>query len=196
MYLKRSWRSWRCQFWPRGSSDHQLPKNGFQFHLLVIISPGLGRTRNEMLLFFCYFVYLVFSILVSMSFSILNHLLLLSETSQELGWELTTWFMEAPCSSFSPLSPQDLNAKFPLTLIIFLPLIQPLPQSLRWKRIEAFVINNIQKRPTLPQVPIISVECTVFKHRSQLGWLLTCQKWDEMIVQCIQRKFRTNLEGD
>ena len=54
------------------------------------------------------------------------------------------------------------------------------------KRIEAvtLVINNIQKRPTLPQVPIISVECTVLKHRSQLGCLLTCQKWDEMIVQC------------
>ena len=96
------------------------------------------------------------------------------------------------------LSPQDLNSNFPLTLILFLPSIQPLPQSFSWKRIEAvtLVINNIQKRPTLTQVPIISVECTVLKHRSQLGWLLTCQKWDEMIVQCIQRKFRTNLEGD
>ena len=99
---------------------------------------------------------------------------------------------------FSSLSPQDLNSKFLLTLILFLPSIQPLPQSFSWKRIEAvtLVINNIQKRPTLPQVPIISVECTVLRHRSQLGWLLTCQKWDEMIVQCIQRKFRTNLEGD
>ena len=45
----------------------------------------MGKGRNEMLLIFCYFVYLVFSIFVSMSFSILNHLLLLSETSQELG---------------------------------------------------------------------------------------------------------------
>ena len=99
---------------------------------------------------------------------------------------------------FSSLSPQDLNSKFLLTLILFLPSIQPLLQSFSWKRIEAvtLVINNIQKRPTLPQVPIISVECTVLKHRSQLGCLLTCQKWDEMIVQCIQRKFRTNLEGD
>ena len=159
----------------------------------------MGRGRNEMLLFFfCYFVYLVFSIFVSMSFTILHHLLLLSETGQGLGWELTTWFIEALCSSFSPLSPQDLNLTSPLTLILFLPSIQPLPQSLSWKRIEAvtLVINNIQKRPTLPQVPIISVECTVLRHRSQLGWLLTCQKWDEMIVQCIQRKFRTNLEGD
>ena len=26
--------------------------------------------------------------------------------------------------------------------------------------------------------------------------MIVCQKWDEMIVQCIQRKFRTNLEGD
>ena len=54
MYLKRSWRSWRCQFWPRGSSDHQLPKNdftmkknGFQFYLLVIISPGLGKQPSK-----------------------------------------------------------------------------------------------------------------------------------------------------
>ena len=158
----------------------------------------MGRGRNEMLLIFCYFVYLVFFIFVSMSFAILHHLLLLSETGQGLGWELTTWFIEALCSSFSPLSPQDLNLTLPLTLILFLPSIQPLPQSLSWKRIEAvtLVINNIQKRPTLPQVPIISVECTVLRHRSQLGWLLTCQKWDEMIVQCIQRKFRTNLEGD
>ena len=50
MYLRRSWRSWRCQFWPRGSSDHQLPKNdftmkknGFRFYLLVTTSSGLGR---------------------------------------------------------------------------------------------------------------------------------------------------------
>ena len=35
--------------------------------------------------FFCYFVYLVFSIFVSMSFTILHHLLLLSETGQGLG---------------------------------------------------------------------------------------------------------------
>ena len=45
----------------------------------------MGKGHNEMLLFFCYFEYLVFSIFVSMSFSILNHLLLLSETGQELG---------------------------------------------------------------------------------------------------------------
>ena len=105
MYLRRSWRSWRCQFWPRGSSDHQLPrndfsmkKNGFQFYLLVIISPGLDITP-------------------------------------------------------------------------------PAPQGLSYPPRER---NNIQKRPTLPQVPIISVECTVLRHRLQLGWLLTCQngmKW-------------------
>ena len=38
--------------------------------------------HNEMLLIFCYFVYLVFSVFVSMSFGILHHLLLLSETGQ------------------------------------------------------------------------------------------------------------------
>ena len=45
----------------------------------------MGRGRNEMLCFFLLLEYLVFSIFVSMSFSILHHLLLLSETGQELG---------------------------------------------------------------------------------------------------------------
>ena len=45
---------------------------------------GSGKGRNEMLLIFCYFVYLVFSVFVSMSFGILHHLLLLSETGQGL----------------------------------------------------------------------------------------------------------------
>ena len=41
--------------------------------------------------------------------------------------------------------------------------------KLKKNRSCTFVINNIQKRSTLPQVPIISVECTVLRHRSQLG---------------------------
>ena len=156
----------------------------------------MGRGRNEMLLIFCYFVYLVFSIFVSMSFSILHHLLLLSETGQELGWEFTTWFIEALCSSFSPLSSR---LEFETAHSYFVSSFDTAPATiskLKKNRSCTFVINNIQKRSTLPQVPIISVECTVLRHRSQLGWLLTCQKWDEMIVQCIQRKFRTNVEGD
>ena len=44
----------------------------------------MGKGRNEMLLIFCYFEYLVFSVFVSMSFGILHHLLLLSETGQGL----------------------------------------------------------------------------------------------------------------
>ena len=42
----------------------------------------MGKGRNEMILIFCYFVYLVFSVFVSISFDILHHLLLLSETGQ------------------------------------------------------------------------------------------------------------------
>ena len=45
----------------------------------------MGKGRNEMILIFYYFLYLVFSVFVSMSFGILHHLLLLSETGRELG---------------------------------------------------------------------------------------------------------------
>jgi len=43
---------------------------------------GWGGGVMKCFCFFCYFVYLVFSIFVSMSFTILHHLLLLSETGQ------------------------------------------------------------------------------------------------------------------
>ena len=46
---------------------------------------GSGKGHNEMLLIFCYFVYLVFFVFVLMSFGILHHLLLLSEAGQSLG---------------------------------------------------------------------------------------------------------------
>ena len=153
----------------------------------------MGKGRNEMLLIFCYFVYLVFSFQCHLAFCItcfyFQRLVSNSgENSLHGSWK---------CSARHFLL-SLLKTWIPAPLFFILPSIQPLPQSSRCKRIEAVthVINNIQKRPTLPQVPIISVECTVLRHRSKLGWLLTCQKWDEMIVQCIQRKFRTNLKGD